>query len=118
MKQISKKLKTGAQNVNILAYDNKSLILNTLFWSFGILALLYVVLLGNMVRNIVARRGLETNMRSLSNEVNDMELTYLSESKNIDLNFSHTLGFKETKAVYATRKSLGFGNVKLAQNEI
>lgn len=101
-----------------MAYNNERLILNVLFWSFGVLALLYVFLLGNMVRNIVERRNLETNMRLLSNEVNNLELTYLSESKNIDLNFSHSLGFKEAKTIYATRKPLGFGNVKLAQNEI
>ncbi|MDO8659692.1 MAG: hypothetical protein Q7K54_03760 [Candidatus Parcubacteria bacterium] len=118
MKQINAKLKTGAQNVSILAYNNERLILNALFWSFGILAVVYVLLLGNMVRNVVERRGLETSMRTISNEVGDLELTYLAASKNIDLNFSHSLGFKETKAVYATRKSLGFGNVKLAQNEI
>ena len=51
-------------------------------------------------------------MRLLSNEVNNLELTYLSESKNIDLNFSHSLGLnKDNHAAQAP----GFGNVKLAQ---
>lgn len=92
--------------------------MNIIFWSFGTLALLYVLLLGNMVRNIVERRSLETGMRALSSEVGNLELAYLSASNSVDLNFSHSLGFKETKTIYATRKSLGFGNVKVLQNEI
>lgn len=118
MKNISSKLKTGAQNVNIMAFNNERLILNIIFWSFGILILLYVCLVGNMVKNIVERKSLETKMYTLVNEVNILELSYLSISNSVDLDLSYSLGFKETKTIYATRKSLGFGNMKLAQNEI
>lgn len=118
MKNISSKLKIGAQNVNIMAYNNERLILNVFFWVFGVLAFLYVCLVGNMIKNIVERKSLETNMNILANEVNILELSYLSISNSVDLDLSHSLGFKETKTIYATRKSLGFGNIKLAQNEI
>lgn len=90
--------------------------LRIMLWSFGVLALWYVFLLGNMVMNIVERRSLEKETFSLSNEVRDMELVYLSMSNNIDLAFSHSIGFKETAAKFATRKSLG--SIKIAKNEI
>jgi len=97
----------------------EKLILNIALWSFVALALWYVFILGNMVSNILQRRTLETNVRTLANEVGDLELIYLSMSNNIDLDFSHSLGFKETKIKFATRRSFGsLGNIKLAKNAI
>lgn len=114
MKQINSKIKM--HSASILNNNIERLVLNIMLWSFAALALWYVLILGNMVSSIVERRTLETNARTLSNEVADLELTYLSVSNNIDLNLSHSLGFKETKAKFATRKSLG--SIKLAKNEI
>jgi hypothetical protein len=88
-------------------------------------SLLYVLFLGNMVSNIVARRSLEVQARNLSSEVGNLELTYLSMSSGIDLAFSYDKGFKETKINFATRKSLGLGstsapisNIKNTQNDL
>ena len=81
-----------------------------LIFCFGALGLLYLVFLGNMVKNIVERKTLNIRERALSAEVRKLELNYLALSNNIDLNFSHSLGFKETKATFVTRKSLGFQN--------
>lgn len=91
-------------------------ILHTLILCLGLLALLYVLLLGSMVFNIVGRKALETNTRTLSNEVGDLELNYLSLSNKVDLAFSYSMGFKETHITYATRKALG--SIKLPKNEI
>jgi len=125
MKQMSLKLNMYVKNVNVIDNNIERLILNIIFWSFGALALLYVLFLGNMVRNIVERRSLEINALSLSNEVGNLESTYLSLSNGVDLNLSSSLGFKEVKATFATRKALGlnstgesFGNVKIAPNDI
>ena len=81
-----------------------------------------------MVLNIVERRSLETDARSLSNEVRSLEVIYLSLSNNIDLPLSHSLGFQETKATFATRKSLSSislktsststDSIKILQNDI
>ena len=118
MKQISSKLKRHMSNASISIINNniERLALNFIFWSFGALALLYVLLLSNMVSNIVVRRSLEADVRSLSNEVRNLELTYLSMSNNVDLAFSHSMGFREAKASFATRKSLG--SIKMPQNDI
>jgi hypothetical protein len=75
-------------------------------------------ILGNTVKNILERRSFETDARAISSEVGDLELTYLNMSNGIDLNYSHAKGFKEAKANFATRKSLGFGNIKDTQNDI
>lgn len=117
MKQASLKLKSYASNVNIV--DNGNLqkrILNIMLWTLGTLALLYVFLLGNMVFNIIGRRTLETRALTLSNDVGSLELEYLSLSQKVDLDLAHSLGFKETKATFATRKALG--SINIAKNEI
>lgn len=128
MKKIGSQLKrqiNNASNISIINNNIERLVLHILLWSFGALVLLYVLLLGNMVSNIVQRRSFEINARALSNEVGNLELTYLSLSNNVDLALSYSMGFKEIKANFATRKSLGLrplgeplGSVKNIQNDI
>lgn len=99
--------------------DNGNLerrILQYLFISFGALALLYILILGNMVFNIVERKSLESHVRTLSSEVAEMELSYLSMSKGLDLAYSRTLGFKEANITFATRKALG--SLQMKQNDL
>lgn len=125
MKQISSKLNIYVQSVGVINNNIEKLILNIIFWSFGALALLYILLLGNMVKNIIERQSLEVRARSLSNEVRNLEVAYLSVSKNIDLSLSYSMGFKNTQATFATRKSLGLLpssepslGAKIIQNDI
>ena len=109
MKQASLKLKSYAGNLNIVNnYDMQKRIFNIMVWSLGILALIYILILGNMVFNIIERRALDTQARSLSNEIGNLELQYLSASDKIDLALAESLGFKETKAKFANRKTLGY----------
>lgn len=117
MKTASLKLKSYANNVVIV--ENGGLqkrILNTMLFSIGILALCYILVLGSMVFNIVERKSLESNARTLSNEVGQLELQYLASSQKIDLNLAYSLGFKEIKTKFATRKTLG--SISIAKNEI
>ncbi|MEX2029241.1 MAG: hypothetical protein WD963_02040 [Candidatus Paceibacterota bacterium] len=118
MKQASLKLKMYANNANVIQNDIGNITLRFIFLSFGGLALLYVLLVGNMIFNIVERNSLNAEARVLTSEVRDLELTYLSISNNIDLDLSYSLGFQETKATFATRKSLGSLDSKVSQNEI
>ena len=117
--------------IKINTYIKESNIINTneiervalrfILWSFGVLAILYLVLLGNMVRNIVARRNLDASAQTLSSNVSSLELTYLSMSNNIDLNLASSMGFVETKPTFATRRSLGFlpaDSTKTNQNDL
>lgn len=120
MKAIAIKFKNYAGGVDIV--DNSNLharILHCLFMSMGILSLVYIFLLGSMVWNIVERRSLEAEARTLSNEVGDLELSYLSMSNKVDLNLSTALGFKETKIIFATRKSSRpIGKITSLENDL
>ncbi|OGI62479.1 hypothetical protein A2818_01105 [Candidatus Nomurabacteria bacterium RIFCSPHIGHO2_01_FULL_40_12] len=119
MKQMSLQFKMRMDRVStpsIISNEIEKVLLKIILWSFVAVAFWYVLLLGNMVSNILQRRALEINARNLSNEVGELELAYLSTSSSIDLNLAYTLGFKETKAKFATRKSLG--QIKILPNEI
>lgn len=109
MTKIGIKVKRYTDEVNIINNnDIERRVLKVILLAFGMLSFLYIVFLGNMIFNVVERRTLEADARALSNEVMDLEATYLSMSSKLDLNFSKSLGFSEAKPTFATRKSLGF----------
>ncbi len=128
MREINLKSNIYAKSASILNNSAEKYILNIIFFSFGVLALLYILFLGNMVKNIIDRRSFEIDARSLSSEVQNLEVVYLSMSNNIDLALSYSMGFKsfeKTKITFATRKSLSyiskdepFGNIKIVQNDL
>ncbi len=118
MRQATLQLKMRIQNVNIASNNIKvrKIILNAMLFILAALAFWYVLILGNMVFDIIQRKTLEKEMLTLSNEVGNLELSYLSVSNSVDMTLSSSLGFKEIKATFATRKALG--SIKLAKNEI
>lgn len=116
MKKTINKIKYYAPSVDIVNNDNlEKRILNFLLFSLVALAILYVIILGNTVFNIVARQSLSSQSKNLSNEVSDLELRYLLLSDKVDLAMSSDMGFKESKVNFATRKSLG--SLSMSQNE-
>lgn len=127
MRQATLQLKTRIHNVNIMNNNIEfgKNIFNTMIFILATLAFFYILILGNMVFSITERRNLEKEIAVLSSEIGELEVSYLAVSGSIDMNLSSTMGFKETKATFATRKSLGFNlsgvnleNIKLANNEI
>lgn len=116
MKRAAIKIKNYAPNVNIVNNNNlQKRILSILLYFLGILAFSYVLILGNMIFNIVARQTLGVHTRTLLSEVGDLESKYLSMSSKIDLALSKEMGFKEANTQYALRKSLG--TLSLTSNE-
>lgn len=112
MKKTALKIKRYTTNVNIVNNNNiEKRVLSILLYSLGILALAYVLILGNTIFNIVARQSLGAQIKTLSNEVGDLEFKYLSMSNKIDLALSQEMGFKEAKTIFAVRKSLGVLNI-------
>jgi len=97
-------------------------IFQSLMFGLGVLTLFYVLVLGNMVFNIVERKSLEADARNIGNEVGEMELTYLTMLNKVDLSYGKSLGFKEAKATFATRKAVGTlpssTKVKIANNDL
>lgn len=108
MKTTSIKIKSYVNTVDVMVdSDLQYKIFHIMLLSFGVLALCYVLILGNMVFNIVERKVMEKEALALSNEVGALELSYLSISNKVDLSLSYSLGFKEVKPTYAVRKSFG-----------
>ena len=118
MKTIAIKMKSYTGSVNIVNNNNlEKRILNIMLWSLGALALCYVLFLGNMVFNIIGRKSLETNARSLQNEVGDLQSQYFTVSNKVNLSLAASMGFKETKdKEYAIREAIG--SLKVATNEL
>jgi hypothetical protein len=118
MKTIAIKMKNYATNVNVVNNNNlQRRVLNIMLWSLGALVFCYVFFLGNMVFNIIERKALETDARSLTNEVGDLESQYFSASNKIDLGLAESMGFKEIRdKSYAVRQPLG--SLKIASNEL
>ncbi len=117
MKTASIKIKRGIANAQVVSRgDLERKLLKILLFSLAALAFFYVFLLGRMVFNIVERESLNSQARALQNDVSQLELTYLSDSGKVDLDYSHTLGFQEVSPEYATRQSLG--SIQTVKNEI
>lgn len=105
MKQAAIKIKNYTNSVSVTYGGHASMkMLKMMLVSLVGLALVYVVVLGNMVWNIIERKSLEAEARNLSNDVAQLELDYLKASSKIDLEFSYAQGFKEVEKEFAVRK--------------
>jgi len=127
MRQAALQFKTRIRNTSITNnnLEVRKIILNTLLAILAALVFWYVLIIGNMVFDIVQRKALEKEALALTNEIGNLELSYLSISDSVDLALSSSMGFKETKATFATRKALGrstmgeaLGSLNLDKNEI
>lgn len=123
MRQLSSKLNIYVRSISIINNNIDKMIFNIVIGAFGVLALLYVLFLVSMVKDIIERRSFEADARLLSGEVRDLEVKYLAMSNSIDLDLSLSMGFKEAKTTFATHKSLGFvsplsSGVKNTPNDI
>ncbi len=118
MKAVGLKLKRNIQSVNITNnnIEVNRVVLNAMLSTIGMLAVLYFLILGTMVFNIVQRKNLEKHELALSSQVGNLELSYLSVSNSVDVALSSSMGFKATQVNYATRKTLG--SLKVDSNEI
>ena len=108
MRQASLKLKSYAGSLQII--DNSDLgqkALNFILVSFVLMALFYILILGNITFNIIERRSFEAQARNVSNEVLKLELTYLKLSETVDQNLARQMGFREAQASFTAEKSLG-----------
>ena len=124
MKEKQQRVKNYKGGVSIV--DNSNLrerMFRAILVSFGVLAVLYVIVLSTMILAVIERKGFENDSRALATDIGELELTYLSMTSGVDLELSHSLGFIEAKPAFAVRQPLGFNtlkerNIQLAQNEI
>lgn len=116
MNKISVKInKYNPQSIAVDHGDLNARIFKYILYTFGVLSLLYVLILGNMILNIIERKSVEASAVNLTNEISELELAYLSKGASIDLEYAYSLGFKDTKAHYALRQNGDI--VKLAKND-
>lgn len=108
--KIKRNIERNIPNVNI-TNNNVAMgqfVFRAMLSTFALLAVLYFLILGSMVFNIVQRKNLEKNELMLSSQVSNLELSYLSVSNSVDVALSSSMGFKAIPVNYATRKSLGY----------
>ncbi len=97
--------KTKAIANDIVANTNtQRIIFKFLVFSFIILSIAYIYIIGSITFNIVARKSLETTAKALSSNISQLELTYLNNMNDINKNHAESLGFKDAKSsIFATR---------------
>lgn len=118
MRNASLKFKRYAASIQAISNAEKFMLRAVLF-SFGAIAIWYIIILGTIVFNITERKTAESKIRTLSSEVSDLELGYLAKSNSIDLSLSYSMGFQEVSPKFATRKnltSLGMNSDALSLN--
>lgn len=71
-----------------------------------VLSISYVYLIGSITFNVLARKSLESEVRTLGSHVSELELTYLNNTNKIDKNFASSLGFVEAKNNIFTTRSI------------
>ncbi len=97
--------KTKAIANDIAANTNtQKIIFKFLVASFVVLSIAYVYMIGSITFNIVARKSLENTAKILTNNISQLELTYLDNMDNINKNHAESLGFQDAKSsIFAIR---------------
>lgn len=69
-----------------------------------LLSIIYIYIIGSITFNVVARRSLEAEVRTLGSSISNLELTYLSDMNDVSKTRAESLGFKDAKSnIFATR---------------
>lgn len=77
--------------------NTQKIIFKILISSSIVLFVGYVYLIGSITFNVIARKSLENSMANLTNDVNQLEITYLDNLNKIDKEYAFSRGFVETK---------------------
>ena len=91
---------------NEIAQNNntKKVLFHVLIMSSVLLFAVYIYLVGSITFNVVARKSLENTVTTLTDKVNNLEITYLSEINKTDKNYALANGFVEVSGnIFASR---------------
>ncbi len=84
--------------------DTQRVIFRVLIASIITLSIVYVYLIGSITFNVLARKSLETTVRTLGNNISTLELTYLNNTNKIDKSYASSLGFVDIhNNIFASR---------------
>lgn len=62
-----------------------------------IVSLFYVYLISSITFNVLARKSLESTVRTLTTNISQLELVYLSKTNQIDKDYALSQGFVDVK---------------------
>lgn len=97
------KTKAIANNISSSSYTQK-LIFRILISGIILISIVYIYFIGSITFNVLARKSLANTVKTLGNNVNQLELTYLDKVNEIDKNYALAHGFVDTKDnIFATR---------------
>ena len=100
---------TQAKNLTAHITHNittQKIIFRVLIGAFSIFSVIYLYFITSITFNVIARKSLETTIRSLGNSISELELTYLARVNTIDKNFALSIGFSDAKnMLFATRSN-------------
>ncbi len=91
---------TKAKEITLDIRENintQKILFRILIGSSILLFAFYIYLIGSITFNVIARKSLENSMANLTNEVNQLEITYLNNLNKIDKEYAFSRGFVETK---------------------
>jgi hypothetical protein len=81
-------------------------IFRLLIGAFAILSITYLYFITSITFNVLARKSLETTIRTLGSSISELELSYLARVNTIDKNFALSIGFSDSKdMLFATRSN-------------
>jgi hypothetical protein len=97
------KVKTMTIDIMENNYLRKTLF-KVLFSALIILGIMYIYFIGSITFNVLARKSLETTVRTLGSNISNLELTYLNNLNEIDKDYAETKGFVDANDnIFATR---------------
>lgn len=82
-------------NIEFVEGNIEKTIFNVLLAMIIISFFSYFYFINSTIFNIIGRKNIESENRTLSSNISELELQYLSATNNIDLDFAHSIGFKD-----------------------
>lgn len=84
--------------------NTQMMLFRVLIIGSALLFVVYIYLVGSITFNVIARKSLENTVVTLTSQVNNLELTYLSSINKIDKNYALSKGFVEVhQNIFAAR---------------
>lgn len=115
MKYVQRKFNTYTHTLSfsdIGRFGHKGLVV-----CIGVAFMAYLFLVSSTIFNGVSLKGVEQENKHISSRVSELELSYLSESKKLDMSKAFSLGFHEIKnPVFVSRDGSGKA-LSFASNE-
>ncbi|PCI20016.1 hypothetical protein COB64_02910 [Candidatus Wolfebacteria bacterium] len=109
-------IKTTTLKINLTQFKKRLFIVLSFF--VVLFAVTYMFLIASSVGNIVERKNLENEVRSITSTIGELELEYLSITNTIDIKYAKTLGFVEPSSTYYASRATLVRNNEFIINEL